>query len=315
MAPNTPQTRNWRVARVRSFFACQIIRQSQFAFCSILMLFFASPTLNGQTNEPALEPIPLPTPLAKADKVGSEEQRQTEELRSVEPIPADAPSEPALQLRPASNLEPRPVEGPAFSDNFSADEVIVDSSVSEPQPMAGDESRTSDRPFVLDTGHGVVEERSAYTPPQIVNPTEEIVVPAEPREYRTVPAEPHVVGPSGTVVTRATTVRSYYVTPSGRVYLPQQSTSTYQRTYYAPPVEIPAGAQVTVYRSPFSRFTAVNITPAAPTMPPGYYGYGPGPVAPVGFSLVVAGPPAPIGPPPPMVPGQPVRNAIRAFAW
>jgi hypothetical protein len=106
-----------------------------------------------------------------------------------------------------------------------------------------------------------------------------------------------------------TTATVYYASPAIHIYVPR-STATYRRVYYATTSEYPVDS-VTVYRAP-----AVNVLPNRPLPLPVPAGLlAPLPVPPPPGLALGLTPTGVVELGPPMVPGQPLRNAFRAMMW
>lgn len=222
---------------------------------------------------------------------------------------------PAPVAKAASAQEPTPAARPATYEQsagqsvLNATEVIVESPPTVSPAPAHEPARIEGPVFRLDANS---DPSATYQPPT--------QMPAPP--LQPVPAPSAVTGPEpapGSITTyanppspviteHATTARAYYVAPAIQVFIPR-STATIRRPYYAGeagyPIEVPA-QRVTVLRPPGIRISLGGPMPADLFVP--------APTPPSEFGVVVAPEAIPVVPPP-MIPGQPVRNALRAMMW
>lgn len=268
-------------------------------------LFVIIGTLGFAQEEPPLEPIPMPAPVAKAA--------------------AAEDASPATTIDAVSHEEVvMPLDGPVFPDNS----VIVDQTPVEPieletvieSPTQAAAPRPSAAPpatnYVAPRANssnvvrGPVSRAPSLTQPAVY--AGEVVVTPDGR--RVAPAPQAYAVPGQPMVYEQSTYRSSYRPGRRRIY----ERASYQQTTYPP------GTGVAVYRTVPSGVVemrqvrpanyAVQVQVPVRTVGP-YAVYGTGYAPAYGLPIApMAAPPYAL-PPVPYVPGQPMRNAIRSMFW
>ncbi len=256
----------------------RVVRGVPHALWSITWTLLAAQALPAQTTEPPLEPIPMPAPVAKAKQVPPQADRQAVELRAENrDMPLSAP-----RVAPANFQESTSTESTAQP----ADAQVVEPPVYRLDAPSGEDV--------------------------IVEPAAPGMLPVDP-SGGAVPGPTTYSSPPQVITQETTTARAYYAGPGIQIFLPR-SRATYRQTYYPAGAEFPMsieapGRRITVFRSP-----AISVTLGGPPVAPAGF-VAPGPIGPPSeFGVVVAPGVIQVGPPP-LVPGQPVRNALRAMMW